>query len=66
MKTGKQLKMLRVERDLTQEELGKKSGLSKTTIVRIENGLNFSNRTYQKLLKAMNIKQPKIYTDDNN
>jgi len=65
IKTGKQLKLRRVELDYTQEELSRLSNVSRATIAGIENGRNFTNRTYQKLLKALRIKNEKFNTNDN-
>jgi transcriptional regulator with XRE-family HTH domain len=64
-KTGKQLKLRRVELDYTQEELSRLSNVSRATIAGIENGANYTNRTYQKLLKALKLKNKPLFTNDN-
>lgn len=51
------LKEYRVNRNITQEDLSKKSGISRTTIVNIENGnLKFiRSDTMNALSKALNV-----------
>ena len=66
IKTGKQLKLRRVELDYTQEELSRLSNVSRATIAGIENGANYTNRTYQKLLKALKLKNKPLFENDGN
>jgi len=56
IKTGKQLKLRRHELELTQEDLSRLSQVSRATIASIERGGNYTLRTYQKLLKALKLK----------
>lgn len=51
------LKVLRAERNLTQEELAKMSGLSRATVISIENeAVNPNGDTIAKLTKALKVK----------
>ena len=52
---GNKIKNLRKERKLTQEELAKKTGISRTTLSRIENGFFYkiSVTTLEKLLAVL-------------
>lgn len=54
---GEQIKKLRIQNKLTQEELGEKIGVQKAQISKIENGHSGTNiGTIQKVFKALNIK----------
>jgi DNA-binding XRE family transcriptional regulator len=54
MNIGLQLKIARTEKEWTQEELGKQSGVSAATIIDIEKGSgNPKLKTIQKLIKCL-------------
>ena len=55
---GNLIKQVRIERNLTQEELGKLIGVQKAQISRIEN--NTSNVTIETLLRVFNALQAKV------
>lgn len=58
------LRVLRAERKLTQEDLAKASGLSRATINAIENELAVPNGdTIVKLTKALKVKVEDIFFD---
>lgn len=51
MTTGERIRQLRIEHDMTQEELGEKIGVQKAAIYKYENGLivNLKRSTLEKL-----------------
>lgn len=51
MTTGERIRQLRIEHDMTQEELGEKIGVQKAAIYKYENGLivNLKRTTLEKL-----------------
>lgn len=51
--TGEQLKKMRLEAGLTQEELAEKIGTYKTVISRWENGRSNIASSYQKLIEII-------------
>lgn len=55
---GKAIRTLRIEKNLTQAELGEKSGVSRAQISMIENSLedDVSLKMITKIFKAMNAK----------
>lgn len=55
---GKAIRTLRIERNLTQAELGERSGVSRAQISMIENSLedDVSLKMITKIFKAMNAK----------
>ena len=55
---GQAIKQTRLERKLTQEELGKLIGVQKAQISRIEN--NASNVTIETLMRVFNALQAKV------
>lgn len=56
------LKVLRAERNLTQEELAEISGLSRATVNAIENEtVNPSGETIAKLTKALKVRAEEIF-----
>lgn len=60
------LKVLRAERNLTQEELAKMSGLSRATVISIENeAVNPNGDTIAKLTKALKVKPEEIFFELN-
>ena len=52
---GGAIKRTRLEKNLTQEDLGKLVGVQKAQISRIENGKNLTFSTVIKLFKAMGV-----------
>ncbi len=57
------IKDFREKRGITQEELAKKSGISRTTISSLENGIlnNTTNTTMVKIAEALNCKVSEIF-----
>lgn len=57
MTTGDKIKMLRIQRGMTQEELGAKVGVKKSAIYKYENGIvvNLKRSTIEKLAKALDV-----------
>ena len=62
------LQYWRIEKGMTREELGEKSGLSGTTVMRIERGdaaaENVRIGTLANLAKALNVKLTDIIEDE--
>lgn len=58
MDIGKLIKDARLEKGLTQEQLGELVGVQKSAIAKYENGrvVNIKRSTLQKLAKALNLK----------
>lgn len=52
---GDAIKRLRLQKNLTQEDLGKLIGVQKAQISRIENGKNLTFATVIKVFKAMGV-----------
>ncbi len=52
---GEAIKRTRIEKNLTQEALGKLIGVQKAQISRIENGKNLTLSTISKIFKAMGV-----------
>lgn len=52
---GEAIKRTRIEKNLTQEALGKLIGVQKAQISRIENGKNLTFGTVAKIFKAMGV-----------
>lgn len=64
---GGNLKRLREERNLTQDELSKMTGVSPKTISRLEKGQTWPNgSTVDSLLKIFNIPISAFFTDHTN
>ena len=64
-KLGTQLRFLRKERDLTQEQLAEKIGVHPTYIGKIERGKsNLSTIMLFKLSRALGTKLPKVFEFD--
>lgn len=63
---GFRIKQFREENDWTQEELSKKSGVSRNLIARLESGelKNTSTNTLFKLARAFNRKVEEIFFED--
>ena len=58
------IKLLRTERNLTQEQLASLAGISRTTLVSIESGnTNPDGKTIAALVKALNIPANQIFFD---
>lgn len=57
------LKELRENSGMSQEELAKKSGISRTTLSKIENNeeVNVNTRTIAKLADVFNVKPSEIF-----
>lgn len=56
------LRVLRAERKLTQEQLARKSGLSRTTLVAIEAGKTIPDgESIAKLVKALGVPANRIF-----
>ncbi|MCM1233037.1 MAG: helix-turn-helix domain-containing protein [Ruminococcus flavefaciens] len=55
--TGKRIKARRRELGITQEELGKKAGVTKATINKYETGIvsNLKRSTIEEIAKALNV-----------
>lgn len=64
MQLGKKIKQLRLDRGLTQTELGKRIGVSYRQIQKYENGSNhiLASRLYD-LAKALSINVADFFTD---
>lgn len=58
MDIGKLIKEARIEKGLTQEQLGELVGVQKSAIAKYESGrvVNIKRSTLQKLAKALNLK----------
>lgn len=54
-KWGEKLKSLRVEANLSQTELSKKTGMSRSSIAEIEKGRNFSIASLISISRVLNI-----------
>ncbi|MDT4763207.1 helix-turn-helix transcriptional regulator [Sphaerochaeta sp. PS] len=52
---GSRLARLRIESELTQEELATRSGVSKPTIVRLEKGIPVQTTTLIRVLRTLNL-----------
>ena len=63
----KELKRLRQQANLSQEELAKKAGISRVAISLLENGKSVDARgsTIKKLSEALNV-DPKVFLSPNN
>ena len=57
------LKALRTERNLTQDELSKASGVGRITIARIENGSNTSLKILRRLAAALGCTVEDLITE---
>lgn len=66
VKTAEKIKMLRVQRGLTQEELGKVCGLQRAAINKYEKGtvVNIKRSVLQKLADALGVAPVDLLDDD--
>ncbi len=55
---GRQIRVMRVSRELTQMDLSELSGVSQITISNIETGSTSGNRVLPKILKALEDYDP--------
>ena len=62
MKIGQKIKKARLERGMTQQELGDIVGVQKSAIAKYENGrvVNIKRSTLQKIAKALNIRPSEL------
>lgn len=62
MEIGQKIKKARLERGLTQQELGALVGVQKSAIAKYENGrvVNIKRSTLQKIAKALNIRPSEL------
>lgn len=52
---GSRLARLRIESELTQEELANKSGISKPTVARLEQGMPVQTTTLIRIFRTLNL-----------
>lgn len=66
MDIGQKIKKARLERGLTQQELGDLVGVQKSAIAKYENGrvVNIKRSTLQKIAKALNIRPSELIFDE--
>ena len=62
MEIGQKIKKARLERGLTQQELGNIVGVQKSAIAKYESGrvVNIKRNTLQKIAKALNIRPSEL------
>ena len=62
MEVGQKIKKARLERGLTQQELGSIIGVQKSAIAKYESGrvVNIKRSTLQKIAKALNIRPSEL------
>jgi transcriptional regulator with XRE-family HTH domain len=62
MEIGQKIKKARLERGLTQQDLGDIVGVQKSAIAKYENGrvVNIKRSTLQKIAKALNIRPSEL------
>ncbi len=52
---GSRLTRLRIDSELTQEELANESGVSKSTVVRLESGMPVQTTTFIRVLRTLHL-----------
>lgn len=67
MELGQKIKQARLQKGLTQEELGNIVGLQKSAIAKYENGrvVNIKRSTLQKLAKALDLRGSDLIMESN-
>jgi transcriptional regulator with XRE-family HTH domain len=67
MELGQKIKQARLQKGLTQEELGNIVGLQKSAIAKYENGrvVNIKRSTLQKLAKALDLRGSDLIIENN-
>lgn len=57
------IKSERLKKGMTQEELAKKSGVNRTTIVQLENGedINITTKTLMKIAESLDVNVKDIF-----
>ena len=67
MELGQRIREARLQKNLTQEELGKIVGLQKSAIAKYENGrvVNIKRSTLQKLAKALDLRGSDLIIESN-
>ena len=62
MEIGQKIKKARIERGMTQQELGNIIGVQKSAIAKYENGrvVNIKRSTLQKIAKALNMRPSEL------
>ena len=67
MELGQKIKAARLQKGLTQEELGNIVGLQKSAIAKYENGrvVNIKRSTLQKLAKALDLRGSDLIIESN-
>jgi transcriptional regulator with XRE-family HTH domain len=67
MELGQKIKAARLQKGLTQEELGNIVGLQKSAIAKYENGrvVNIKRSTLQKLAKALDLRGSDLIIENN-
>lgn len=67
MDLGQKIKQARLQKGLTQEELGNIVGLQKSAIAKYENGrvVNIKRSTLQKLAKALDLRGSDLIIENN-
>ena len=66
MEIGQKIKKARIERGMTQQELGDIVGVQKSAIAKYENGrvVNIKRSTLQKIAKALEIRPSELMFDE--
>lgn len=67
MEIGQKIRQARLEKNMTQEELGKIVGLQKSAIAKYESGrvVNIKRSTLQKLAKALDLRGSDLIIENN-
>ncbi len=67
MELGQKIRQARLQKGLTQEELGNIVGLQKSAIAKYENGrvVNIKRSTLQKLAKALDLRGSDLIIENN-